>query len=473
MLKKIFSHSFLYAIGPQVPKFANIIVLPLITPFLTSLDYGVYGTLLAYTGLIQGFKSLGFEILMVNTFYKKKLWKNYWSRYMGGLQLFNLFFSIPYVVFLYYLIPLEAASNLWILILLIVVPATLFDVTKMVGGRYFQLQQKPYYIAIVTSIVGSVSILITLYTVTYLKLGYLGWFISIAFGSLLTFLFYAFPLFYLAKFKFTLSFNKNFWRKGLKVGLPTIPHKYSSYLLNSSDRLVMDQVKTPIEQIGIYNLAYIFGGYLELFGTAVGMAVGPFITKLYSLKTEEGQVQVKNLTFFLQVTFIVICTIIALWVKQLFNLLIRNNELDVAYSISIVIIMGYAYRPLYWAAVNKLIFDEHTKKLWRISFIAGLLNVLLNLIFIPLYGIYAAAITTLFSLMYLGISPYYVKEFKEKSTQKFYPFAWMGSIIFLTITLYVIKDISIWYKVIITVLILISYMGYFYKKRHLINAISV
>ncbi|PKP46454.1 MAG: hypothetical protein CVT95_06975 [Bacteroidetes bacterium HGW-Bacteroidetes-12] len=62
MLKKLFSHSFLYAVGPQIPRFANLLVLPIITQYLTSLDYGVYGTLLAYTGLMQGLKSLGFDV---------------------------------------------------------------------------------------------------------------------------------------------------------------------------------------------------------------------------------------------------------------------------------------------------------------------------------------------------------------------------------------------------------------------------
>ena len=63
MLKKLFTHSFLYAVGPQIPKFANLLVLPVITQYLTPLDYGVYGTLLAYMGLMQGLQSLGFDVL--------------------------------------------------------------------------------------------------------------------------------------------------------------------------------------------------------------------------------------------------------------------------------------------------------------------------------------------------------------------------------------------------------------------------
>ena len=71
MLKKLLSHTILYALGPQVPKLANIILLPIITSHLTPLDYGIYGTIMAYNGLLMGVKSLGFDILLVNSFYKK------------------------------------------------------------------------------------------------------------------------------------------------------------------------------------------------------------------------------------------------------------------------------------------------------------------------------------------------------------------------------------------------------------------
>lgn len=473
MLKKLFTHSFLYAVGPQIPRFANLLVLPVITQYLTPLDYGIYGTLLAYVGLMQGLKSLGFDVLFVNSFFKKKQWRAYWGRYIGGLYFYNVFFTFLYILLLYWLIPNEAQDHLWLLIGLIVLPALLFDVTKMAGSRFFQLSQKPRYIAIVSAMVGSITIFVNLYTIAYLNMGYLGWFIALAIGSLLSFCFYAVPVYFKEKIIPVLTTNVNFWKKSLKVGLPTIPHNYSTYLLNSSDRLMMDQLKTPIQQIGIYNMAYVFGGYLEMFGTAVGMAVGPYYTKLHAQKNEVADKAVKSLTFFLQVSFILICMFISLWVKEVFQLLVKNAELQQAYSIAIIIIMGYAYRPMYWAAGSKIMYFEHTNKLWRISFVAGVLNVVLNLIFIPIYGINAAAITTLISLLYLGISPYYIKEFKAMNTQQFYSVWWMGIVLMLTVILYFIRDSSIVYKGIISITLIFGYLVYFFKNKSKLNAIQI
>lgn len=473
MLKKLFSHSFLYAIGPQVPRLVNLLILPIITKYLTPLDYGIYGTLLAYTGILQGIRSLGFDVLLVNSFFKKINWKSYWDRYFGGLYIYNILFSIVFVYLLLLFIPEEAQTNKWLLIFLIVLPAALFDTTKMFGSRYFQLSQKPRYIALVSAIVGIITIFINLYVIAYLKLGYLGWFISTAIGSFISFCCYFYPLFFTIKIKPTLTFNKNFWNKSLKVALPTIPHNYSAYLLNSSDRLVMDQLKTPIEQIGIYNLAYVFGGYLEMFGEAIGMAVGPYYSKLYSKKTVLAEKQVKTFTFFLQISFIVLSTSIALWAKQIFELLISNSDLEAAYPISIIIIMGYAYRPMYWASANKLFFHEKTNKLWRVTFFAGTLNVALNFIFIPQYGIMAAAVSTFISLLFMGFAFFGLNDYKKLNNQKMYPVLWLFIIIAATVFVYLLKDVDIIIKAAITICILSFYLIYFLKAKNELNKIEV
>ena len=70
MLKKIFGHSFLYTIANNVPLLANFIILPIITPFLTREDYGIYGLTYAYIGFLSSFSMLGIHILLQNEYFK-------------------------------------------------------------------------------------------------------------------------------------------------------------------------------------------------------------------------------------------------------------------------------------------------------------------------------------------------------------------------------------------------------------------
>ena len=474
MLKKLFSHTLLYALGPQVPKLANIIVLPIITLYLTPLDYGVYGTILAYSGLLAGIKTFGFDFLLVNSYYKKKnRWKLYWKRYSGILFIWQQFYSIFYAFFLYFLIPEEAEENRILIIILIVVPNYLFSIISTLGFRYHQIAQKPQRIFITTALGGTVTIIVNYYCFVILKTGYLGWYYSGALGSAIMFLMYVGPIILHLKIYPIFKLKRKFIKDALSVSLPTIPHNYSSYLLNSSDRLIMDQLNVNITDIGKYNMAYIIGNYFDLLGDAVGMAVGPYYTKLFTKGGVKSERSIKEITYFLQITFISFSFFVSLWCREIFHFLIKNDELNNVYPIAIIIIMGYAYRPMYWASVNKLFFIEKTKQLWKISFLGGAINIILNLIFIPIYGYEAAAITTLLSLLYIGFSGFFLREFKENNNINFNPIKWLILILISTIIVYFLRDVALMFKSLISLFIIITYSIYIHSKIEILKKIDI
>jgi O-antigen/teichoic acid export membrane protein len=474
MLRRLFSHTLLYALGPQIPKLANIILLPIITAYLTPIDYGVYGTIMAYNGILIGVQSLGLDVLLVNSFYKnQKHWPLYWKRYSGLLYIWKQLFTIIFIVILYLIIPEEAKEHKLLLMVLIIVPNYLFSIVHMLGGRYFQIAQKPQRIFITTALTGTITVLINYYCIVTLNLGYLGWYISSAAGAIIMFVSYGWPIIMQLKIRPIFNLKKEFIKKALKVALPTIPHNYSAYLLNSSDRLVMDQLQVSINNIGKYNMAYIIGNYFEIIGTAIGMAVGPYYTKLYSKETEQAELEVRTLTSFLQIGFLVMSFTVSLWAKEIFQLLIKNQELSSVYYIGIIIIMGYSYRPMYWASVNKLFYIEKTNQLWKVSFIGGLINIILNIIFIPIYGFEAAAITTLLSLLYIGFAGFFLKDYKNNSCVNFYPIWWLLLILISTIIVFLLKDILIWYKIIITCCLFIFFIGYFIKNKNELKSIEI
>lgn len=473
MLKKLISHSFFYAFGPQIPKVASIFILPITTAYLTPLDYGIYGTIAAYIGLFSGIQGLGVSVLLVNSYYRYKAngrWKILWKQYYGLLLVWSCIYAFILAVLLFFLMPEEAKNNSQLIIGILVVQAILFNATNNLGGRLFQVEEKPQFIALSSSVSGIVTILLNLLTIVYFRLGYLGWYISSFGGAMVLFLFYIVPIFRRYKLFPIFKYRKYFLRRNLKVSLPTVPHNYSVYLLNSSDRMVMDRLNVNIGGIGNYNLAYTFGNYFEVVGTAIGMAVGPFYAKLWKTKSMEDS---KWLTYFLQVGFIIVTFLVSLWIKEILQILISNEELHDAYVFAVIIIMGYAYRPMYWSVVNKLFYTEQTTQLWKISFIAGVLNVVLNLIFIPIYGIIAAPITTFISLMYIGFSGYFLKAYKRLNDVNHFPAIWFVLIVISTVLVYYLKDISVFQKSIITFIALSIGIILFliFKKR--INQINI
>ena len=83
---------------------------------------------------------------------------------------------------------------------------------------------------------------------------------------------------------------------------------------------------------------------------------------------------------------------------------------------------------------------------------AGVTNVIMNFILIPIFGYKVAAVTTFISLMFMGYSGYFLKDFKNNNTVNYYPLRWITGTIALTILCYAVRDIPLLYKIIISVI---------------------
>lgn len=88
MLAKIFKNSLFYGIAPQIPAVASLLVLPLITPHLTKFDFGIRGILFAYIGVLTVFRSLGLQVVYVNSFFHSPMqYKWAWRQLFGFIRI--------------------------------------------------------------------------------------------------------------------------------------------------------------------------------------------------------------------------------------------------------------------------------------------------------------------------------------------------------------------------------------------------
>lgn len=453
MLKKIFSHTAIYGLAPHVSKIAGLFALPIITRDLTELDYGIAGTLTAYTGTISVLSTLGLRLILVNTFYKSpQQYKWAWRQIYGFLSLWAIPYALLLGLLLYFVIPDEAIDNALLIIVLNVLPIVAFGNTSTLGTTYYQISKKPLQIGIRTAILGILTVFLNLYTISYLKLGYMGWFWSSFIVGILSNMSYWVPVNLRLGFTPILNFKWKTIKVYLKRSLPTVPHYYSSYLLNSSDRMVMDWLKVGTGDIGKYNVAYTLGGYVQQIGMASGLAIGPMLNEAYK---EGNDRKARNLIFLLQVSFWIITFVLSLWMKEVFYLLIKNDVLKEMYPLAVIIVMAYNYRPMYFGANSKLFYAERTNQLWKVTFVAGIGNVLLNMLLIPIFGYQIAAVTTFLCLMYMGYVGFFMKVFREIDSANYYPVWWLVGTILLTVTAYFLVDLNVYFKIGVALLIIV------------------
>ncbi|MEM6804834.1 MAG: polysaccharide biosynthesis C-terminal domain-containing protein [Bacteroidota bacterium] len=456
MLKKLLSHSAIYGLAPQLPQVANLFILPIITQDLTTTDYGVAGVVYAYLAALEAFQFLGLRLSLSNGYFHHKMqYKWLWRQIHGFVSLWSILFAVIVGLILYVGIPDEAVENRPLIILLHIIPIILFNVSSECGRLYYQLSQNPVPLAVQVALVGFIMVFMNLYLISYQQMGYMGWFWSRFTGAFISFLFFFYPLYIKRKLIPIFNFKWRLIKEKLKLALPMIPHSYGSYLLHASDRVVLDLLQVNVSRIGIYNLAGNFGNYFNAFVNGSGMAADPMIAEYYkNLPRKTGFSITRDFIFLWQVLILIFSFLVCLWFKEIFSILIRNDELQEAYALAIIVIMSYNYRPLYAGFTTKLFYYEKTDKLWRISFGAGVINVLLNLAFIPFFGIEAAAISTFISFLLLGILGYYLKEYKAMEDENYFPLLWALGISLCTLVVFYLKDIFWAYKISISLVIL-------------------
>ncbi|RZL50377.1 MAG: hypothetical protein EOP00_04710 [Pedobacter sp.] len=464
MLKRIISHSLIYAVGPQVPKLVGFLLLPFITPYLSKSDFGIWGTIMAYSLLFTSARDLGMSMNLTNSYYKNPgKWKWVWKQIYFFLMAYGIGFTLIQLFVINFFLPNEVTFNNHAIILMFLgLQSLLFEVPIIVGSRYFQVNEKPVPISVIALISGTIAVIIQYYTVVNMHLGYMSWFYASFFSQLFSACTFA-TLLYL-KNVYPLPILRMKWLKPrIKVAIPLLAHNYSAYLLNTSDRVIMRMYSISTTNIGLYNVAYMWGNYMDLIGGAIGTAVGPMYYTQFADNTSAGLYRLKIFNSLLQSGFIAGAFSIALWSKELFAIFIKNKELQGSYMLAIIIVMSYCYRPMYWLIINRLQFAEKTKQLLKITLMGGVMNIVLNAILMPIYGYKTAAYTTFFSLMYIGFSGFYLKAFKLLDKQNYNPMLWFLLIILFTIVAYTGQNLFWYYKLTLCVISILP-LVYYVKK---------
>lgn len=470
MIKKILSQSTIYGLGPIIPKFANILILPIITKYLTPLDYGIYGVLMAYSGIIGGIRTLGLNVTLVNSFYHfPGMYKWVWRQVYGFLILWSIPFNIL-AVFLYLIaIPTEAQAQKWLLIALLILPTLIAGSSTVYGNLFYQLHQRPKQIAFRGIIIGFINIVITYYTIVILRLGYLGWFWALAISGVLQNLSYFFPLIFVHKIRPIFNFKWRLIKQALGVSTPNIPHQYAYYLLHSSDRVIMDTMQFTSASIGNYNVAYTLGNYYSMGIEAMNKALSPMMMAMHKLKDEKTLRDLGLLWFGFSLT---LSFIICLFLKEIFSVLFSNEALAKNYYLAVFIIMAMNYRPIYAAFVSRLYYYERTNLIWRITLTAGLFNVGSNLLFLKKYGIEIAAVTTFLSFMFMAYAGFYYKKVQDLIRENYYPTICLG----LTIAYTLIARWAVWqpisYRLSLIVLALLLASVFIHKNRETLKRLK-
>lgn len=199
------------------------------------------------------------------------------------------------------------------------------------------------------------------------------------------------------------------WGNMIRLTLPLFPHYLSWVLLQGTDKLMISWMVGD-DKTGIYTLAATLSSIGILFWRALSSTVAPFINaKLGERQFGVIDEVIKPLLLMVCLT----CLLGVLAAPEIIRVMATEEYMSGIYAIPPVVI-GIYLHVLYEVFSSVAFFRKKTVRIMIPSLVAAVLNLVLNYIFILLYGFIAAGYTTMVSNLLLVAMHYYNVRVLEK-----------------------------------------------------------
>ena len=207
------------------------------------------------------------------------------------------------------------------------------------------------------------------------------------------------------------KFKMEYVRFALPIALPMVLHLLSNALLSYSDRVMIKRFCGETDT-AYYATAYSCAMVISILWNAMNQAWAPWVYEKLHRGEDKDIGKVSRPIVLIFAGGVLLLTLMA---PELLLIMGGRKYLPAVYVIPPVM-LGYIAQVLYTMYVNIEFYYKQQKQIMKGTMAAALLNIILNLIFIPIFGYVAAAYTTLVGYIALFFFHYlFVKKLgKEK-----------------------------------------------------------
>ena len=426
----------------------------------------------SYTIIFTIISKFGLIGIYQDVFIKKpKLYKKYWSKYNAILVIWNLFLSVIFIFTLSYFLNqrINNYNEISQIIIILLISVIWLELFKSIGIRLCQLNSKHKNVIIINFITGLIGVFLNFILIYHFKLGYKGWILTSFIVNFIQVTYYLFLQFIIYRIKIDFNISKKFIMSTLQKSLPLIPSSFRSYIIDTSDRLVLDFYNITTSNIGSYNLSYSFSNYFGQINTASTQVISPINFKLLKEKPSDAINILRNYFFLWMGISVTIGFNLSIWVKEIYSYLYKIPNISDSYEIAGFIIMGMTTYPMLVYINDVGIFYKKYKLIMFITLLSAGFNFVFNLILIPYYGIYGCTFVSFLTYLLVSVSGYLIPDFKKILKQKFRAFFWVLLILILTFIQFLMTNYSPNFKICISIL---SIIFFFFYSKYIYNSLK-
>jgi O-antigen/teichoic acid export membrane protein len=469
-LKQTVRHSAVYSINSITEKAVGVILIPLMTYYFTKGQLGNWDILDTTINILADVLLFGLATVII-FFNNPKEYPYEKKSSFFTLTLFLVFLSVCFILLVeavisFKLFPVDIHENIAGIIRVASYIIGIRTISNFILGK-IRADERSVYYTVVYTIKLALRTALIVYFLIFTDQKWEGVFYGSLIAEIITLLILLPELLK----NITLKFNSPALKVSLKIGGALVLSTIGFNLLNLSDRYII-KILIGAEHVGLYGLGYRSAGILNMFLIApFALTLIPATYKIYKQKDDKRYFS--KLMTYSSFFFVWGFVALSLFSKEIIMIMGQNKDFWSAYTIMPVILLGYVFSGMRLNASLGMMLTKNTKYIGITTIISAAVNIVLNFIFIPKFGIMAAAANTLIAYVLFFFLTWY------KSNQ-FYKIPFEGGkLLMLIITgsllasvIYFLPEMNLIAAIAIKLAIIISfpfiiYFFNFYEKAEL------
>ena len=390
--KELIKNTFIIAMGKFSTQIVSFLLVSLYTAKLTTQEYGSYDLIVTIITFLTPFITLTLEESMFRFLIDAKNKREEKSIITQTVLTILTMLTVACLI-IFFIIKIFSikTTSLFIPYVIAVVLMAMMNALVRGLGKIKLYSLSNFILSVLTIVLNIVLIL-----GTNLKVD--GLLLSVIIANIVMVLFLAVRL-HLRRYINPKLVNRKLMKEMLAYSIPLIPHSLSWTIINLSDRVIVTSFLGTASN-GIYAISNKFPTIINTVYNYFAIAWKESAAK--ALHDDESHkyynkiyVSLRNLVY--SATVVVIAAI-----PFVFNILINKSYAEAYLYIPILVFSVYFSNM---ASFYGGIFSAYkeTKIIGSTTLVAAIINLAINLIFIKLFGIYAAAISTFISSVFLYI----------------------------------------------------------------------
>jgi len=386
---KIVSHSAIYAFGNFSTAGIAFLLLPIITRYLSTSDYGLLAMFNIVGMICTTFIQVGTHGCVTTNFHRLETKEI--QQYIGNLLWIIFSTTLLCLVSCYFSAPYLSSQ--------IQMPIEYFQLAVIFGFSQaliqlvlslLQISERPFNFLCLQLLRSIVNIGLSLYLVVSLNQGALGRITAIIISVVIVAIS---SIYFLHKERINLRVNYIYLKDAISFGIPLIPHALAGWLNSSVDRLFIGKM-IGLSEVGLYTLGFQISSVLQLLIKSGLQAWYPWLFKKLSNPSSEDKIRIVKLSYTYWLTLILLALIFGLIFPIIFKGFV-SEEFHSGFQFILWLSLSFAFTGMYSTVVTFIFYSKKTTLLFMATFGTSLINIPLNYVLIDIYGAIGAAKATL------------------------------------------------------------------------------